>query len=171
MGNRPTTTAGDVEQWARSAVAFVPDAASAYPMIAIGKPAKKDGRTIRILVLSDTHGQHRQLPLPAEGADVLLHCGDWSNWKTSRKDTEDFNRWLGTLEGYTRRIVVAGNHELCLCKQTTQKIRETMITNAEYYSGGDLVTHDSLKMWLSPLTRSRNVTYRANAFSKSSEMS
>ena len=145
----------------------------AYPTITIGYCIPGTTTTVTFLVLSDTHNQHRQLPLPPQGADVLLHCGDWSNWKTSKKNTEDFNQWLGSLDAnlYKRKIVVGGNHELCCSKLPIQQVRSQLITNAEYYSTGDqTITHESgLKLFLSPSTLSRNLTYRANAFAKHSD--
>ena len=52
---------------------------------------------VTICVMSDTHGSHRNLELPRHGADVLIHAGDHANWKTSARDTRDFNAWLGEI--------------------------------------------------------------------------
>ena len=170
MGNTPTKSKGGAtDEWERAMVQKAENEHH-YPTITIGVEQSCD-KTITFLVVSDTHNQHRKLPLPKDGADVLLHCGDWSNWESSKKITEDFNAWLGSpdiLARFPRRIVVGGNHELCCSKVSTEQVRTKIITNAEYYNG-ESITHESLKLWLSPLTRSRNLTYRANAFSKSSE--
>jgi hypothetical protein len=170
MGNTPPKSKGGAtDEWERAQVPKIENEQQ-YPTITIGDE-KLSEKTISFLVLSDTHNQHRNLPLPKEGADVLLHCGDWSNWDSSKKITEDFNAWLGSpdiLARFPRRIVVGGNHELCCSKVTTERVREKFITNAEYYNG-ESITHESLKLWLSPLTKSRNLTYRANAFSTTSD--
>jgi Icc-related predicted phosphoesterase len=149
------------------------DTGSCYPTIEIGHMVPDLTTTVTFLVLSDTHNQHRKLPLPHNGADVLLHCGDWSNWKTSSKNTEDFNKWLGELGStFKRKIVVGGNHELCCSKLSVDRVRKELITNAEYYTtGSQNITHESgLKIFLSPSTLSRNLTYRANAFAKTSDL-
>ena len=68
---------------------------------------------------------HRELgKLPDR--DILVHCGDWSNWATAAADTADFNEWL--KEQPHAKIVVAGNHETNLSSGSpTETCR---ITNA-----------------------------------------
>lgn len=60
-----------------------------------------------IVCISDTHGSHRQLNVPA--GDILIHAGDFTRFG-SLTDAEDFNEWLGTLP-HKYKIVVNGNHE------------------------------------------------------------
>ena len=168
MGNKPTSSGGDTDDCLTKSIKPINNpSTNNYPTITLGH-SHQSTSTITLLILSDTHGKHRTLPLPSQGADILLHCGDWSNWKTSKKDTVDFNKWLGELKGYERKILICGNHEICCGKLTTAKIKEKYITNAEYYCN-EAIQHKSLKLWLSPLTRARNVSYRANSFSKSQE--
>ena len=64
-----------------------------------------------ILHLSDTHGHHRRLTnLPQ--ADIIVHCGDFSNYGTE-KEVLDFLNWYIELP-YLHKIFVTGNHDLCL---------------------------------------------------------
>merc|ERR1719221_2025328 len=63
------------------------------------------GKTI--VVISDTHGLHRDLVVPE--ADILVHAGDWTRFG-SKQDADDFNAWLGELP-HRHKIVVEGNHE------------------------------------------------------------
>lgn len=66
---------------------------------------------MRIVQISDTHGQHHRLgPLP-EG-DVLIHCGDFSHEGTE-EEVLDFLNWFIDLP-YPDKIFVTGNHDLCL---------------------------------------------------------
>lgn len=64
-------------------------------------------RGLRLVLISDTHGEHRSLDMPA--GDVLIHGGDFTSFG-KRKDADNFNEWLGTLP-YSARLVVLGNHE------------------------------------------------------------
>ena len=64
--------------------------------------------SMRLVILSDTHGNHRRLEMP-EDADILIHAGDFTQLG-KRSDAEDFNAWLGTLP-YAHKLVVVGNHE------------------------------------------------------------
>jgi hypothetical protein len=52
-------------------------------------------RPLRCVVISDTHGHHRELRVP--DGDVLLHCGDFSN-RGRLAEVRDFNEWLGMYE-------------------------------------------------------------------------
>lgn len=62
---------------------------------------------MKLVIISDTHGQHEQLELPA--GDVLIHCGDWSP-RSSVEDTIDFTYWFDKQE-FKYKICVAGNHD------------------------------------------------------------
>ncbi len=66
---------------------------------------------MKILHISDTHGKHYLLKdLPK--SDIIVHSGDMSE---NGKDSEvlDFLEWFCDLD-YPYKIVVAGNHDLCL---------------------------------------------------------
>lgn len=70
-------------------------------------PPRRQALGLRIVCISDTHGKHRELRLPA--GDVLVHAGDFTKFGR-RKDAEDFNQWLADLP-FKAKIVVNGNHE------------------------------------------------------------
>ena len=66
---------------------------------------------MKILQISDTHNQHRQLPnLPK--ADVIVHCGDFADNGTE-DEVFDFLNWFIDLP-YPYKLFVTGNHDLCL---------------------------------------------------------
>ena len=66
--------------------------------------------SITVVVISDTHGHHDKIPLPA--ADILIHCGDFTDF-SNLKHLVSFNQWLGTLAiPKERRLMVSGNHEI-----------------------------------------------------------
>ena len=62
---------------------------------------------LRLVLISDTHMQHRKLVMPK--GDVLIHAGDFTN-KGRVKDIKEFDSWLGELD-YEHKIVVFGNHD------------------------------------------------------------
>lgn len=66
---------------------------------------------MKIVQISDTHGQHRLLCDLPEG-DVLIHCGDITENGTE-EEVLDFLNWFIDLP-YQHKIFVAGNHDLCL---------------------------------------------------------
>lgn len=62
---------------------------------------------LRIVILSDTHNDHRSMTIP--DGDILIHGGDWT-CHGKEEHAVDFNSWLGTLP-HKHKIVVNGNHE------------------------------------------------------------
>lgn len=66
---------------------------------------------MRILQISDTHNQHRQLT-DMPDADIIVHCGDFTH-RGTEEEALDFLDWFISLP-YPHKIFVAGNHDLCL---------------------------------------------------------
>ena len=62
---------------------------------------------MKLVLISDTHGQHRGLSLP-EG-DMIIHAGDISRSGDSAEVME-FLQWYADLD-YKHKIFVAGNHD------------------------------------------------------------
>lgn len=68
---------------------------------------------MKIVAISDTHGQHRQLTqaeIP-EG-DVLIHAGDFTRHGDIH-ELEDFLDWFKDFP-HEHKIFIAGNHDLCM---------------------------------------------------------
>ena len=65
---------------------------------------------MRLVLISDTHGWHRQLKIPS--GDVLIHAGDYSR-HGQYPELEDFVCWLAGLP-HKHKIFIAGNHDICL---------------------------------------------------------
>lgn len=61
-----------------------------------------------LAVFSDTHGQHRKLPL--KEADIAIHLGDACDFGNDAQ-FRDFLEWFGQYPS-KYKIFVAGNHEL-----------------------------------------------------------
>ncbi|KAI9345195.1 Metallo-dependent phosphatase-like protein [Obelidium mucronatum] len=84
----------------------------------------------RIVCISDTHGQHRNLTsqLETTPADFLIHAGDFTR-HGSIQDAVDFNTWLGELKLVKHKIVVNGNHE---SNAPWKKTVKEIMTNASF---------------------------------------
>lgn len=65
---------------------------------------------MRIIAISDTHGHHRKIKLPA--GDVLVHAGDFCN-RGSYQEFEDFIVWFDQ-QPFEHKVFIAGNHDVCL---------------------------------------------------------
>eukprot|EP00930_Biecheleria_cincta_P085838 TRINITY_DN75200_c0_g1_i1.p1 TRINITY_DN75200_c0_g1~~TRINITY_DN75200_c0_g1_i1.p1 ORF type:complete len:634 (-),score=112.78 TRINITY_DN75200_c0_g1_i1:201-1997(-) len=72
----------------------------------------QDSNAVRFVCISDTHGAHDELTSRLPSGDVLLHAGDFSMCGDLR-ELESFGRWLASLP-YSKKIVIAGNHDLGL---------------------------------------------------------
>lgn len=77
-------------------------------VVPVDDEASKAPGAVRVVCISDTHGQHRKIDVPA--GDVLLHGGDFT-MNGELDVVRDFNEWLGTLP-HARKIVIAGNHDV-----------------------------------------------------------
>ena len=62
---------------------------------------------MKLVLISDTHGQHHNLSLPK--GDVLIHAGDISQ-RGLHTEVTDFLDWFSSQE-YKYKIFIAGNHD------------------------------------------------------------
>jgi Icc-related predicted phosphoesterase len=100
---------------------------------------------IRIVCISDTHGQHAKVNVP--DGDVLIHAGDFMAFGDRPKEIVDFNQWLGR-QPHRHKVVIAGNHDL-MFERHPGAARE-LLSNGIYLenSGIELL---GLKVWGSPV--------------------
>jgi 3',5'-cyclic AMP phosphodiesterase CpdA len=64
---------------------------------------------VRFVCISDTHEKLEELLPKIPDGDVLIHCGDFTNFGETEQILK-FNNELGTLP-HKYKIVIAGNHE------------------------------------------------------------
>src|SRR5437868_4454902 len=100
---------------------------------------------MRIVCISDTHEQHRDLVLPP--GDLLIHAGDFTWFSQRRSMIRDFNSWLGELP-HRYKLVIPGNHEFAF-EADTKLASE--ITNATLLIN-EPTEIEGLKIWGSPAT-------------------
>ncbi len=70
---------------------------------------------MKLLQISDTHNRHQLLSNLPE-ADVIVHCGDFTD-KGTEQEVLDFLNWFIALP-YKHKIFVTGNHDLYLWDAT-----------------------------------------------------
>ena len=82
--------------------------------------------TTRLVLISDTHSQHRQVSVP--DGDILIHAGDITD-HGELEVVRDFNDWLGGLP-HPHKLVIAGNHDFCFERLPAESA--ALLTNATY---------------------------------------
>ncbi len=102
---------------------------------------------MKILAISDTHGQHSKLKLP--DADMILHAGDISK-RGEEPEILAFLDWFGHLD-YRYKIFIAGNHDFYFEKSSAEKIREVIPDNLIYLCDSG-VTIEGINIWGAPVT-------------------
>jgi Icc-related predicted phosphoesterase len=65
---------------------------------------------MKITFISDTHTKHKSLTSILPGGDMLIHAGDISSMGY-KHEIRDFMEWFNSLDNYTHKIFIAGNHD------------------------------------------------------------
>ena len=101
---------------------------------------------MRIVAMSDTHGFHDQLEVPA--GDVLVHAGDWSR-RGTRDESRAFLEWLAG-QPHAHKLIVAGNHDIFFEREPAEA-RAMVPANVTWLhdTGAEL---DGVRFWGSPWT-------------------
>lgn len=73
---------------------------------------------MKMIAISDTHGQHRELDIP--DGDVIIHSGDVSGMGI-KAEIESFIDWFGSLP-HKYKIFIAGNHDFYFEHKDAEKI-------------------------------------------------
>lgn len=102
---------------------------------------------MRIVCVSDTHGSHDALELPA--GDVLLHAGDI----TAHGSETDYRRFLDWFarQPFRHRVFVAGNHDTWLESWPRETAGLAEAAGVVYLDDARYVA-DGLRIWGSPIT-------------------
>ena len=98
---------------------------------------------MRIVCLSDTHGQHARLTVP--DGDVLVHAGDFS-MNGRPEEIARFDSWLAGLP-HRHKLVIAGNHDF-LFEHEPERARRLL--PSALYLRDELVEVAGLRIWGSP---------------------
>jgi len=101
---------------------------------------------MQLTLISDTHGYHRHLQLPA--GDVLIHAGDITA-RGSKAEVVDFLDWLEGLD-YQHKIFIGGNHDFYL-EEEEEALRRLLPGGITYLNESGIVL-DGLQYWGSPVS-------------------
>ena len=69
-----------------------------------------------VVCISDTHQHHRELTDRLQSShrgDILLHCGDITNYGRGLNPFQDFDQWLNEIP-FEHKLIIGGNHEVML---------------------------------------------------------
>jgi Icc-related predicted phosphoesterase len=102
---------------------------------------------LKLVAISDTHGQHNKLKLP-EG-DILIHAGDMSMRGTD-SEIENFLSWFRE-QRFKYKICIAGNHDFFFERSSEAEIEKLIPEEITYLKDSGIVIK-GLKIWGSPVT-------------------
>jgi Icc-related predicted phosphoesterase len=97
---------------------------------------------LKIVLISDTHGFHRDPFLDLPDGDLLIHCGDLT-MAGEHSVLFDCNAWFGEIKkNYNDIVVIGGNHDLNLGKGDMLGFK--VFTNAIYLESSKVVIDDKV---------------------------
>lgn len=102
---------------------------------------------MRLVCISDTHGDHQHVSLPA--GDVLVHSGDICGHGTEQ-ELLSFLDWFSS-QAHPHKLFIAGNHDTYL-ESNPSKIRSLAAAAGVTYLCDDGCTIDDVTFWGSPIT-------------------
>lgn len=104
---------------------------------------------MKIVLISDTHTQHRKLTIPE--CDILIHAGDISD-RGELSQVYDFINWFADQPA-KHCIFIAGNHDWSFTDSRKNKIREVLIQHPKViYLEDSEITIEGIKFYGSPWT-------------------
>jgi predicted phosphodiesterase len=100
---------------------------------------------MKFVVISDTHGKHRELKLPK--GDVIIHSGDFCHYG-SNDNLYDFLLWYKELE-FETKILIGGNHDFFAAEESEQFVK--MLPKGIIYLNDSGFMLKGIKIWGSPV--------------------
>jgi hypothetical protein len=139
---------------------------------------------LRCVCLSDVHARHERVEIPR--GDVLIFAGDVTRHRSSAQDVRAFVQWAAALPGFRHKLVVSGNHEVCLdagdvdasvalfaplqyLQDTSVHIEARSANEAEHHldAHSPASAERSIHFYGTPWRTARGCCYRAEAFGAS----
>lgn len=102
---------------------------------------------MKLVCISDTHGDHEGIVLPA--GDVLIHAGDLSG-HGRLAETQAFMKWLGS-QAFENILCIAGNHDVFMEQQPLTALQFAQDNGVRLLNDSGC-TIDGVKFWGSPIT-------------------
>ena len=105
---------------------------------------------MKVQIISDSHGKHGEIKIE-EDIDMIIHCGDSTNWFDLLPNEQEFRRfleWFLSLE-VKHKVLIAGNHDAWATKLYNKEfIKSKGIIFLEH----EYVEIEGLKIFGSPYT-------------------
>lgn len=102
---------------------------------------------MRLVCISDTHGDHEKVKLPT--GDVLIHAGDVTAYG-KQEETRSFMHWLGAQD-FEHKLCVAGNHDTFMEDDAEASARYAVESNVVLLNDSG-ITINGVSFWGSPIT-------------------
>ena len=110
-----------------------------FHFVKVGDTENPDAMVTRIVHISDTHNKHDSFLDSIPEGDILIHSGDFSNYRMMRHlaPERDFNKFMKSLNSFfsklkhKHKIFVPGNHDLNLDTQPWERV-QNKLTNGIY---------------------------------------
>lgn len=103
---------------------------------------------MRIVGLSDTHKQHKEVHVP--DGDVIVFAGDMCGGG-GEKSARRFVEWFSNLS-HSHKIVVAGNHDRCLDNSARVMVKDYFYEKGLIYLEHEPYEIEGIKFFGSPYT-------------------
>ena len=103
---------------------------------------------MKIVIISDSHGKHKQLALP--DADMIIHCGDMTT-RGYEYEIQNFMKWYGTLNQYKYKICIAGNHDILYEKNSI--LAKSLVPENVVYLEDSGVEIEGIKFYGTPVQK------------------
>ena len=100
---------------------------------------------MKFVVISDTHGKHRELQLPK--GDVIIHAGDFCHYG-SHEHLQDFLLWYQGLD-FETKILIGGNHDFFAAEESKHFIK--LLPKEITYLNDSGFNLNGIKIWGSPV--------------------
>jgi Icc-related predicted phosphoesterase len=101
---------------------------------------------MKIVAISDTHGQHNDLELPK--GDMIIHAGDVSKLG-HKSEVLDFLYYFSELD-FEHKIFIAGNHDFFFEKESKEEIAKVIPQNVIYLNDSGIQI-EGINIWGSPI--------------------
>lgn len=103
----------------------------------------------RVVVISDTHGAHREMKHKIPGGDILIHCGDclWTG-----KFQHELNNFLSWFKNQKAKhlVLIAGNHDWFFQKEP-RLAKQVCKDAGVHYLENSYVELEGLKIYGTPI--------------------
>jgi Icc-related predicted phosphoesterase len=102
---------------------------------------------MKITFISDTHNKHKQVTSSLPGGDLLIHAGDISSMGY-KHEIQEFCKWFNSLENYTVKTFIAGNHDFGFDKEP--EMAKDIVYLQDSFLGYGVDTENYVKIYGSP---------------------